>query len=423
MPRLTRKGRLRMAPRSSRIFAGSGRVTPPMMTRSRQALPSSAVNSLPISPHLIQVCGKRSISSLASPRMPTICRSSPRAAAESAIRQGSKPPPAMMPSGPSILRPSRGLRAMLSWAWRRGIIGHAERALRLGFDEVDDLLDQGILVEHGLHVLEPLHQRAFAREHHAIRLTQLVDLLAREAFALQSDNIEAAEVGAVANRHAERDDVGGDAGHAADKRVCADADILMHGRESADDGAFADRHMSAQGRAVHQRDVVADVAVVGDVAADHQEAIGAHIGRHMASLGTRIDCDVLADQRVRTDGEGARLVVEFDVLGRGPERHEGEHLAAGAERRAAGDAGVGMHDDVVAEHHMRTDHAEWTDLDIRPEFRAWINQGGRMNFDHARPDYVSTMTALTSASATRLPSTWACARKRHTRPRLRIFCT
>ena len=48
--------------------------------------------------------------------------------------------------------------------------------------------------------------------------------------------------------------------------------------------------------------------------------------------------------------------------------------------------GVGMHDDAVAELHMRTDHAERTDLDIRPEFRAWIDQGGRMNFDHARPD-------------------------------------
>ena len=125
------------------------------------------------------------------------------------------------------------------------------------------------------------------------------------------------EIGAVADRHAERDDVGGDAGHAADKSVSADADELVHGRESADDGAFADRDMSAEVAPFTSVTLSPMLAVVGDVAADHQEAIGADLGRHVASLGARIDGDVLADQRVRTDGEGARLVVEFDVLGRG----------------------------------------------------------------------------------------------------------
>ena len=69
---------------------------------------SQAPNSLPISPHLIQVCGKRSMSSLASPRIATMCSGSPRAAAESATTQGSWPRPAMMPSGPSIFRLAHG---------------------------------------------------------------------------------------------------------------------------------------------------------------------------------------------------------------------------------------------------------------------------------------------------------------------------
>ena len=37
-----------------------------------------------------------------------------------------------------------GRAPVLSSARRCGIVGHAERALRLGLDEVDDLLDQGI---------------------------------------------------------------------------------------------------------------------------------------------------------------------------------------------------------------------------------------------------------------------------------------
>ena len=44
-----------------------------------------------------------------------------------------------------------------------------------------------------------------------------------------------------------------------------------------------------------------------------------------------------------------------------------------------------MHDHLVAELHMGSDHAERTDLDIRPKFRAWIDQGGRMTFPLCSP--------------------------------------
>ena len=72
--------------------------------------------------------------------------------------------------------------------------------------------------------------------------------------------------------------------------------------------------------------------------ADHQEAIGADLGRHMASLGAGVDGDMLADELVGTYGQRARLIMKFDVLGRVAERQEGKHLAPGAERRSAGDA-------------------------------------------------------------------------------------
>jgi hypothetical protein len=83
------------------------------------------------------------------------------------------------------------------------------------------------LCEHALDVLEPLFQRSLARKQHAVGLTELVDLLARETFPLQPDNVEPDEVRAIADGHAERDDVGGDAGHATDKRVGADAHELV----------------------------------------------------------------------------------------------------------------------------------------------------------------------------------------------------
>ena len=61
-----------------------------------------------------------------------------------------------------------------------------------------------------------------------------------------------------------------------------------------------------------------------------------------------------------------------------------------------------------------TDDAAAAQLD--PDYAA-----GKQAID--AKEWSTAITALTSASATRLPSTSACARKRQTRPRCRIFCT
>ena len=132
-----------------------------------------------------------------------------------------------------------------SGAWDEdGIVQRSLRALRADHSELV-LVTDVCLCEY------TSHGHCGVIRNGEVANDETLDLLARKAFPLQSDNVEAAEIGAVANRHAERDDVGGDAGHAADKSVCADTDILVHGREPTDDGAFADRDMAAQGRAVH----------------------------------------------------------------------------------------------------------------------------------------------------------------------------
>ena len=84
-------------------------------------------------------------------------------------------------------------------------------------------------------------KRALAREQHAIGLAQLVDLLAGKAMALEADDVESGERGAVAEHHAEGNDILLDPRHAADEGMGADAHELMHGGEAADDGVIADR--------------------------------------------------------------------------------------------------------------------------------------------------------------------------------------
>src|ERR1043165_5880393 len=205
--------------------------------------------------------------------MPTMCRGSPRATAASAKTHGSGPRPAMIPSGPFILLASDPTDVALSSGWRRGIVRHTELAIRSNFDEIYHLLGQWVSREHALDILEPLFERPFGREQHAIGLAKLVDLLARKAFSLQPDDVQAAEIGAISNSHTERDKVGGDAGHAANESIRTDAHELMNGGESPDDGAFANRDMTPQGGAVHQRHIIANLAVVSDMRPNHQEAV------------------------------------------------------------------------------------------------------------------------------------------------------
>src|SRR5712691_6701745 len=119
-----------------------------------------------------------------------MCTSRPEAAAASATAQGSAPPPAIMASGPM---PPAWLAACPSSgsALVRGggiVVRDTKRPVGARPDEIDDLLHQRIGGEHLLHVLEPLHQRALAREQHAIGLAQLVNLLAGKAVALETDD-------------------------------------------------------------------------------------------------------------------------------------------------------------------------------------------------------------------------------------------
>src|SRR4026207_153519 len=196
-----------------------------MMTRSRHPWSSSVVNSLPTSPHFSQVCGKRLIASSASPRMPRICTPRPCATAASASVVGSAPLPAMMASGPVPQEPASGLDWLTSALTRRWdiVVRNAERAIGVRLDEVDDLPDEWIGREHVLYVVKPVHPGAFAREQKARGLAKLVDAFAGKAVALQSDDVEAREIGAVAEHHAEGNDILLHSRHAADQAGGADA--------------------------------------------------------------------------------------------------------------------------------------------------------------------------------------------------------
>src|SRR4051812_3105171 len=93
-----------------------------------------------------------------------------------------------------------------------------------------------------------------------------------ELAAPHADQIEAGESGVLAAGEGERDHVVAHAGQRADHHLRAHPAELMHGRKAADENVVADLAMSAQCRRSGKDDVVADHAVVADMAAIHEVA-------------------------------------------------------------------------------------------------------------------------------------------------------
>src|SRR5579871_2658987 len=129
--------------------------------------------------------------------------------AASAIRRGSTPPPAKMPSVPRSV-PIRGGRL-------------AQTAARFGADEFDDLIDVAIGGEDSRHLLEAFGERPVRAEQHAVGAAERLDIVAVQAAALQSDQIETRQPRAIAHGLRIGNHVALDPGHPADEGTRADA--------------------------------------------------------------------------------------------------------------------------------------------------------------------------------------------------------
>src|SRR5262249_37732947 len=133
--------------------------------------------------------------------------------AASARRRGSVPPPARMPSVP-VSVPIRGC-------------GLAQAAARFGADEIDDLADRAIGSENTGHFFDPLGERSIRTEEQPIGAAQGLNIVAVEAAALESHQIEPGQPCAVTHDLPIRNDVAFDARHSADEGPRADPAELM----------------------------------------------------------------------------------------------------------------------------------------------------------------------------------------------------
>ena len=187
---------------------------------------------------------------------------------------------------------------------------------------------------------------------------------AAELAPLEPDHIEPDQDGLRPERKSERNDVAGDAAHAAQHRALADADELVHRGVAADEHMIGDRDMAAEHGAVGEDDVVADVAVVADVRIGHQEAAVADRGDFAVVLGAGADRHAFADLAVAADGQPRGAAAVAGRLRRGAERGKWIDHGLLADHRDAGEIDVRQQPHAGAQFDLRSDRAERTDLDV-----------------------------------------------------------
>ena len=96
-------------------------------------------------------------------------------------------------------------------------------------------------------------------------------------------------------RHAEWNDIGTHAAQANDHCTFTDADKLTNRHAAAKNNVITDRHVAAENRVVGKNDVVADLAVMPDMRAHHEETPVANFRNATIIFGARAHCYVLAD--------------------------------------------------------------------------------------------------------------------------------
>ena len=126
----------------------------------------------------------------------------------------------------------------------------------------------------------------------------------REAAALQADDIEAGERGAIAERKPKGNEVVLDAGETADEGVRADANELMRGGAAAQNGEIADLAMAGQHHVVGQDDALADAAIMRDMGVGQEHRARANDRFRAAARGAGVHRHAFADEAVLADRQG-----------------------------------------------------------------------------------------------------------------------
>ncbi len=209
----------------------------------------------------------------------------------------------------------------------------------------------------------------------AMRFGQALDGFGRELIALQRDHVDAARPGRMSLDQHERRHVVQHSAQAADEAVAADRGVMVHGHGAGERGMIVDVHVPAQQRAVGDHDVVAQFAVVGHVAAGHEEVVVPDGGDAVFFFAAAIDRHAFADQVVIADRDLRVGAAVADVLRFAADDHAGINVVVLADGDVAHERDVVLQPRAAADPDIRPDDAE------RPDFDIGVDFGSRMDRD------------------------------------------
>src|SRR5262245_37805820 len=211
-----------------------------------------------------------------------------------------------------------------------------QRAVLATADEIEDDPDQRIPRILTLDPRKPLTEDTGTQKQSLVGGAQTANVVTRKTAPTQTDHVESVEHSALTNRQAERDDVGTDPAHAGHHGALTDAHELVDGGCAAKDDPIAHCDVTAKHGVIGHDHVVADVTIMADMGADHEEAAVADAREPAAVLGPEVHGDVFADVAVGADLEPRRSAAIADRLRRCAERRERIDLGARSDAGVAG---------------------------------------------------------------------------------------
>ena len=170
---------------------------------------------------------------------------------------------------------------------------------------------------------------------------------------------------------------------AADHRQFADAAKLVHRRQPANHRMILDRHVARERRDVGHDDVVAQRAIVRDVAVGEDVIVRAD-ARDFAVAGRAVNGDVFAEGVAVADFGARDAALPFQILRLQPDAGERKNFVVLSEFRVAVNDDVRMQFATVAERHVFADDAVRPDLATGTDLRFGMNDGSRMNHGNLR---------------------------------------
>src|SRR5580692_2520054 len=307
----------------------------------------------------------------------------PRAMRESATANGMTPPAAIRPTGDEIskallvMAPATPSSMSVAVASRK-----AEGAKLAVADEGQNFPYCRVFGRQRLHLFQPFGKNAGAVKQLFIERPERGQPVAGELAALHADDVEPFEAGILSIDEPERNHVAANTANAANHHLRTDPGELMHRRKAADINEVSDLAMAAQSCRCSEDDIVADHAIMADVAVVHEIAASSDSREAATLFGSNIHRHAFAKAASLPDLQPGRLTAIAQILRRSAKRDKWMDDATGTDGRVPGHAYMRHQLAVRADHDMRANDAIRTDRRARADHCAILDPRGGVDRAH-----------------------------------------